>query len=173
MTISELGSVGELIGAIATVATLLYLALQIRANTLADKYKAINDIIDRIVGWQSRIANSTDLMEAWIQGTKSYNELQIENKLRFSAIVFDIFTACEACLEAAKHGVIKSKSSNAVKVIIGYLLKNQGVQEYWISVGLDTYAKDFVDQVNLIREDMKSDSYNENGPLPFHMPLTI
>ena len=85
MSISELGSVGELIGAIATVATLLYLALQIRANTLADKYKAINDIIDRIVGWQSRIANSTDLMEAWIQGTKSYNDLQIENKLRFSA----------------------------------------------------------------------------------------
>ena len=70
MTISELGSVGELIGAIATVATLLYLALQIRANTLADKYKAINDIIDRIVGWQSRIANSTDLMEAWIQVLK-------------------------------------------------------------------------------------------------------
>ena len=33
MTIQELGSVGELIGAIATVATLIYLSLQIRQNT--------------------------------------------------------------------------------------------------------------------------------------------
>lgn len=48
MTISELGSIGELIGAVATVATLLYLALQIRANTHQAKYNAINDIIDRI-----------------------------------------------------------------------------------------------------------------------------
>jgi len=37
MTISELGSLGEIIGAAATVATLLYLAAQIRANTLATK----------------------------------------------------------------------------------------------------------------------------------------
>ena len=33
MTIQEYGSIGELIGAIATVATLLYLAFQIRQNT--------------------------------------------------------------------------------------------------------------------------------------------
>ena len=43
MTISELGSIGELIGAVATVATLLYLALQIRANTHSAKYNAINE----------------------------------------------------------------------------------------------------------------------------------
>jgi|TARA_B110000116_G_scaffold211260_1_gene187053 hypothetical protein len=51
MTISELGSIGELIGAIATVATLLYLAFQIRANTEAAKYTAIKDIINSVVGW--------------------------------------------------------------------------------------------------------------------------
>ena len=51
MTISELGSIGELIGAIATVPTLLYLAFQIRANTEAAKYMAIKDIINSVVGW--------------------------------------------------------------------------------------------------------------------------
>ena len=44
MTISDLGSIGELIAAAATVATLLYLALQVRANTNTAKYNAINDI---------------------------------------------------------------------------------------------------------------------------------
>ena len=64
MTISELGSVGELIGAMATVATLMYLALQIRANTLSAKYSAINDIINRVIKWQSRIADTPDLMSS-------------------------------------------------------------------------------------------------------------
>ena len=35
MTIQELGSLGELVAAIATLATLIYLALQIGANTTA------------------------------------------------------------------------------------------------------------------------------------------
>ena len=36
MTISELGSVGELIGAMATVATLMYLALQMFLISLSN-----------------------------------------------------------------------------------------------------------------------------------------
>ena len=55
MTISELGSIGELIGAVATVATLLYLALQIRANTHSAKYNAINDIINRVIKWHQEL----------------------------------------------------------------------------------------------------------------------
>ncbi|HVH18917.1 MAG TPA: hypothetical protein VNF72_11495 [Myxococcota bacterium] len=35
MTLQDLGSIGEIVGAIATVATLIYLAIQIRANTSA------------------------------------------------------------------------------------------------------------------------------------------
>ena len=40
MTIQDLGSIGELIAAIATVATLIYLAVQIRANTTALRIEA-------------------------------------------------------------------------------------------------------------------------------------
>lgn len=36
MSIAELGSIGELVGAIATVATLAYLAIQIRGSTRAE-----------------------------------------------------------------------------------------------------------------------------------------
>ena len=35
MTIQDLGSLGELIAAVATVATLVYLAIQLKQNTLA------------------------------------------------------------------------------------------------------------------------------------------
>ena len=33
MTVVELGALGEFVGSIATIATLLYLALQVRQNT--------------------------------------------------------------------------------------------------------------------------------------------
>ena len=40
MTIQDLGSIGELVAAIATIATLVYLAIQIRQNTFAtERYR--------------------------------------------------------------------------------------------------------------------------------------
>ena len=41
MSVQDLGSLGELIAAIATVATLIYLALQIKNNTKAVKSSAL------------------------------------------------------------------------------------------------------------------------------------
>ena len=40
MTIEQLGSIGELVAALATVVTLAYLALQIRGSTVATKAEA-------------------------------------------------------------------------------------------------------------------------------------
>ena len=39
-----IGAIGEVVGAIATVASLIYLSLQVRANTLVTKRHALDDI---------------------------------------------------------------------------------------------------------------------------------
>ena len=50
MTIQDLGSIGELIAAIATVATLIYLATQIRQNTKAVQSSNFSTWIDAVHG---------------------------------------------------------------------------------------------------------------------------
>jgi hypothetical protein len=45
MTIQDWGSAGELIGAIATVATLAYLAVQLRINTQIAKTSALQSML--------------------------------------------------------------------------------------------------------------------------------
>ena len=50
MTLGELGSLGEFLAAIATLATLIYLAVQIRQNTLATRaasHHAITDVMNK------------------------------------------------------------------------------------------------------------------------------
>tara|TARA_B100000674_G_scaffold32605_1_gene22844 strand:+ start:1653 stop:2186 length:534 start_codon:yes stop_codon:yes gene_type:complete len=170
MTISELGSIGELIGAIATVATLLYLALQIRANTHQAKYNAINDIIDRINKWQSRIADTPDLMKSWIEGTKNYQALSIEDQVRFTSTAVEILTGIEAALESAKTDGIKQESVAAVKVMVHQLMRNKGVREYWLISGRNLFAQDFVVVVDEILEAASTADPKDAGPAPFYMP---
>ena len=52
MTLQDLGSLGEFVAAIATLATLGYLALQIRTNTRAVRASTFQSVTS---GWQSQI----------------------------------------------------------------------------------------------------------------------
>ena len=49
MSIMELGALGEFVGAFAVVATLIYLALQIRSNTNVEKAAALREVLDGYV----------------------------------------------------------------------------------------------------------------------------
>ncbi len=45
MTIQEIGSLGEFVAAIATIATLVYLAIQIRQNTAVARSAATQEVL--------------------------------------------------------------------------------------------------------------------------------
>jgi len=56
MTIQDLGNIGELVAAIATVATLVYLAIQIRSNTIAVRSAAAQSVHEAFATWYRMIA---------------------------------------------------------------------------------------------------------------------
>jgi hypothetical protein len=169
LTISELGSLGEIIGAVATVTTLLYLSLQIRANTMATKRQSLDDTIERVVRWQARLVESPALASAWVDGTKCFRELSLDNQIRFTAQITEILAGIEATLEAAKFGNVKPETVDAVRAMIGNLLRNEGVREWWETNGSRTFAEDFVAEVDRISAAHSESDNALAGPIPFHI----
>ena len=67
MTIQDLGAIGELLAAIATIVTLIYLAVQIRANTRATSAQsrhAISDFARTICEFRATHADRIAAIEA-------------------------------------------------------------------------------------------------------------
>ena len=64
LTIQDLGSLGEFLGSIAVLATLIYLALQTRQNTLAISAQVDAARVSTSIHLQLAIAASPELMEA-------------------------------------------------------------------------------------------------------------
>ena len=62
MTISELGSLGEFVGSLAVVVTLIYLTTQLRQNTKAVR-AASTQALDRSI--TGNIARQTEHKRAW------------------------------------------------------------------------------------------------------------
>ncbi len=63
MTIQDLGSLGELIAAVATVATLVYLALQIRQNTRVLRHAAERATVEDANNWRSYLIQHPEVAE--------------------------------------------------------------------------------------------------------------
>ena len=93
MTIQELGSLGELVGAIATVVTLIYLALQIRTNTQAVRSSAAQSVHEAFAIWYRMLAADADLAKITADGLEDYSSLSDSERARFVA-TFMAFLSC-------------------------------------------------------------------------------
>ena len=80
MSIQDLGSVGELIAAIATVATLLYLATQIRQNTKSVQSSNFSTWIDAVQGINQIHLEIAEFLEDALYAKR---ELTPDEKWRF------------------------------------------------------------------------------------------
>ncbi len=67
LTIQDLGALGELLGSIAVLATLVYLALQTRQNTMAIASQLDAARISAGLNFTLTSATSTELQEALIE----------------------------------------------------------------------------------------------------------
>lgn len=90
MSIQDLGAVGELVAAIATVATLLYLAIQIRQNNRNLEESTSASVNQGWASINSRLSSDPQFAEIFIRGREDLGALDPVELERFRAFVQDI-----------------------------------------------------------------------------------
>lgn len=137
MTLQDLGSIGELLGAIATVATLAYLAVQVRQNS-AQMREATRvaqlTLLDRTVEAFSRyraLLAQPGISELFTRGLESYSTLSPPEKLRFRSVIEEYFFAYSATLERVAQDAYDNSTWNAQATGAASLLRSPGGAEWW------------------------------------------
>ncbi len=83
MTIQDLGSLGEFVAAIATVSTLVYLAVQLKQSTGLAKATAQRDVMN---SFQANLDQVRTDPRLWQMGLHDFNSLTNAEKLEFQMI---------------------------------------------------------------------------------------
>ncbi len=90
MTIQDWGAIGEILGAIAVVASLIYLAVQIRtSNRVAHQVEA-QEITDQTLQFLNQISASNEVTELWIRGCADDETLSTTELVRFRYLLFQL-----------------------------------------------------------------------------------
>ncbi len=133
MTIEQLGSVGEIIGAAATVAMLAYLAVQIRQNnrlvaaSIADSSRDSMNELSRILGANPEAAR------VFAAGVEDPSSLTLQETVQFDSL-------CQLPLSAL-HQRFESGLDLADDWAFA-TLSNAGFRTYWGRQS-ETYPEDF------------------------------
>ena len=105
MSLEELGNIGEFVGAVGVVVSLVYLAYQIRQNTGALHSSAYAQTVEQAWLLNLAIAQDPALARAWGE-VMAGNSLTLHEEIQFSAGLSVLFYAMENCFRQFERGLV-------------------------------------------------------------------
>jgi hypothetical protein len=151
MNWDAIGALGEIVGAMAVVATLLYLSREIRHNARSLSIAALRDTTAQWNQWSDMIASSPDLAEVVAKGNQSIASLTEAESLRYGAYVQAFFDNVESYrVLVAEHEIYRDLE--VLRSIVGRRIGIPGFWAWWKDNSAD-YSNDFVDWIRTIRAD--------------------
>ncbi len=109
MTIQELGSLGEILGAIGVIATLLYLTTQLKQNTKAMRSSTYQTYSGLAMNISDFLAENAELFVRMNAG----KELSEEEQLRFSMFAMKLFYQMETIYLHYKEDTVSEEIFNS------------------------------------------------------------
>ncbi len=139
MSIQEWAAIAEIISAVAVVASLVYLAMQIRQNTnsLSMSLKATElGAFERNVDSGNRIREililHPEVAELYGRGLKSYKELAGSEKMRFGLMLSNVFSAYQGAYVRQLTYESDPEQFTGTLRTLDSMIKYRGVRE-WLS----------------------------------------
>jgi len=160
MTIQDLGSIGELIAAIATIATLVYLAIQIRQNTAQQKLDAYVSVQH---GQNSAVdlLRDPELMRAYALTAEYGRDAAPEDRSRAINFVLQYLNHFQIVHDLYVDGIIKDERYELWKGFAVAVVAPPGILDWWHR---ESGRMAFMPEVRTLIEDRLED--HENPPVP-------
>jgi hypothetical protein len=165
MTLQDLGALGELVGGLAVVLSLAYVAYQVRQNSRqieqnsrhleASMYLASGESFTR---WWSLIVQDEDVAELWNSGLAG-KEMSSTDKVRFHSLAMILFTAFENNFHQEQLGSHHRGTLKISQSTLSRLLASPGGNAWWARVARQSFTSEFVRAVeSLVSVEPPADS---------------
>lgn len=131
MDLQSLANLSEVIGSIVVVLSLIYLAVQVRQNTQAQRMENYSRGLDRLAAMQSMISQGSEISLLLSKGAINSSKLTSEERVRFTWALYEMFGAFEFMFQASKSHAIPEEVWTRWSAGVAYWLALPGVQTWW------------------------------------------
>lgn len=131
MTLEDLGNLGELIGAIAVIVSVGYLAIQIRQNTRSLRSAGFHNLSNNIANFLGTVAHDGELSSIFHRGLARWRELAPEESQRFNLLMPNLFSLHANAYHEHVQGALDSEEYLGVRSTLAQIASSPGGASWW------------------------------------------
>ena len=139
-----IGAMAELAGALGVIASLIYVATQIRLSTRASSVEAKLATTGMLNEFLNMFIEDSELYDLFLRGRVSTQNLSDGEYPRFSALVMKTFWFYSAAHFQLRTGTLQEDDWREIESMIEFWLDGEGVREWWRRFGPIRFGKTFV-----------------------------
>lgn len=170
MNWDAIGSIGEIIGALAVLFTLAYLALQVRQNTNATRAASHHVVTDAMNQLNLSLAKDQAVAEIWLAGMSDRSSLNEVKRERFDALIRAYMHVCDTMYYHAELGAGDNGLWKAEERYLALILSSAGGKAWFeenassISSGFHSALVDIVRDHDISSADQLTRSQGRGFP---------
>ena len=131
VTIQDFGSIGELVAAIATIATLFYLAMQIRHSSEATRGASQQALLDTSFDASFELGRDVERLRILGAGLADFDLLNDRDKTIFAIAAQRYVGNLEKGLRLRQAGLIDHETVDSVGAGVLLILRSPGGAKWW------------------------------------------
>ena len=148
MNWEAISAIGQLVGALAVVISLIYLANQVRSNARETRLAAMRSTLDFLTRFTQQIAEHADLAELRHRGFDDFESLEGVERARFGSYMHAMFRTMETVYYQHLEGHLDPRVWRGLEVVVRDINAYPGVQAWWRSYSRWFSGEEFAKFIN-------------------------
>lgn len=131
MNWEAIGAGAELLGALGVIVSVIYLAVQIKLDARARRAESSHHQVTSFTDIQLQLASDEALTNLFLDGLKSYKNLNPTNASRFGSVIGPLFRSFEENYLLWKSNTLDVHVWEGLEGVIVEFMSAHGVNEWW------------------------------------------
>ena len=147
MSWEEISAIGNLIGGVAVVVSIIFLAIEVRHNTASNRLATEKDIANAITTQIFLSTAATRLPYIYLRGTEDPSQLSEEEEGQFTFYVMGFLRLVQDAYDRYQEGNISERTWESIELLLMAHLSSDGMRAVW-DVRSNTFKEEFRAYVN-------------------------
>lgn len=149
------GAIGEIVGALAVVASLVFVGFQLLHNTRALRLQATNEILTQFEEQLVQLADNEELARLLFEGVPQPESLEGMDRYRFTLLCQRVFFYLAKAHYQFRSGTLETEMWEAIHSQLANFMNAPGMAQYWRNHGGNFPAafRRYVDEEVLVGSD--------------------
>ena len=131
MNLEALANIGEFVGGVVVILSLVYLAVQIRQSTESQRTENYARALDRLAVMQASLARESEFTQLLATAVIDSSSLTTVDRLRFNWGMYEFFGAIEFMFHAARSRALPDQVWSRWSDTLVWWVSLPGVRAWW------------------------------------------